>query len=1010
MASRAQLDLEVELKGADKASKGLGGVSKEAGVLGKAMSALKGGIGGIGSGLGAMMGPIGLVTAGVGALGAGLLGAAKAAADEEVGIIRMNTALKNALPAWDGNTAAVESYIAKQEKLAFADDQLRDSLGFLVTQTGDLAEAQNLQATAMDLARAKGIDLMTATKAVGKVDQDSIGILKKLGIEVTEEMTKEQALTAIRKASAGQAEAYANSTAGSMERAQNAFGNAMETIGGAVVPLLEGPLKALADFLQSDDFNNFASGAAAALGRAFQVLGDTVTWVLDNAIRPVWNFLSRPEVQANIANIANAIGTTLVGAFNGLKEVAGFVFDNIIKPLWDFFTSSEVTGAIGTVATAIGETLGNAFQFLKDHAGEVATAIGIVLIPAFTAWAISAGAAAVSTVAAFAPVIAAIAAVTAAVILFKTGWDNNFLGMRDTLTEWWDNIAPILSEVGQVVGTALVDAWNALSDAASNVWNSVLVPIWNYLSSDEVRPVLEGIATALGTVLKTAWDVVSTAAQIAWNNVLLPIWNFLTSSGMAEVIGNIANAIGTGLKVAWDVVSTAAKFAWDNVLKPIWDFFTGTDIAGAIGTAATAVGETLVNAFNGLKDAASAAWDMIVTVWEWLTGQAIQDASAAATGVVGVIDTELIGGLVRLQTEAKVEADIIGGNINKGMADAIHATKGVPVLEAVTMVSGTMQAAAKTAGSGASSPMHTVGANMGQGMADGIGSKLGAVVAKAKAIVQAGIDAAKSVSKQQSPSKVYHVMGENDAQGYIDGWWSKEPEVRATTAAVVSGARAEADRVMGDGSSAPYHIMGEDHAEDYQDGWWSELPEIEATVSNIQSTAAQRLAHLSEEDLAAIKAGGGLITDTLTQAILDTWPPLGEQILARFDETWGTAIERAQAMMAYLNNLNLYGSATGGPGYTPPPPGAGEGGTTRTVIPMAAGGDWMVRKPTLFLAGEAGPERATFTPVGKQGPMGTVNVYIGTVTTPNAREFVDQLDQELMRSQRLRTAAVGVPG
>lgn len=33
-------------------------------------------------------------------------------------------------------------------------------------------------------------------------------------------------------------------------------------------------------------------------------------------------------------------------------------------------------------------------------------------------------------------------------------------------------------------------------------------------------------------------------------------------------------------------------------------------------------------------------------------------------------------------------------------------------------------------------------------------------------------------------------------------------------------------------------------------------------------------------------------------------------------------------------------------------------------IPQAHGGDWWVTKPTLFLAGEAGPERATFTPAG----------------------------------------------
>lgn len=39
-------------------------------------------------------------------------------------------------------------------------------------------------------------------------------------------------------------------------------------------------------------------------------------------------------------------------------------------------------------------------------------------------------------------------------------------------------------------------------------------------------------------------------------------------------------------------------------------------------------------------------------------------------------------------------------------------------------------------------------------------------------------------------------------------------------------------------------------------------------------------------------------------------------------------------------------------------------------IPMAAGGDFMVTKPTLFLAGEAGPERATFSGAGRAGMAG----------------------------------------
>ena len=43
---------------------------------------------------------------------------------------------------------------------------------------------------------------------------------------------------------------------------------------------------------------------------------------------------------------------------------------------------------------------------------------------------------------------------------------------------------------------------------------------------------------------------------------------------------------------------------------------------------------------------------------------------------------------------------------------------------------------------------------------------------------------------------------------------------------------------------------------------------------------------------------------------------------------------------------------------------------------QASGGDYMVTEPTFFLAGEAGPERATFTPSGKSGPGNSYAVHV----------------------------------
>jgi hypothetical protein len=68
--------------------------------------------------------------------------------------------------------------------------------------------------------------------------------------------------------------------------------------------------------------------------------------------------------------------------------------------------------------------------------------------------------------------------------------------------------------------------------------------------------------------------------------------------------------------------------------------------------------------------------------------------------------------------------------------------------------------------------------------------------------------------------------------------------------------------------------------------------------------------------------------------------------------------------------INQLGPAIEGiPGVPSGPSGGGNG--SPDSIPFggaqANGGDYVVSRPTMFLAGEAGPERATFTPLGGRG-------------------------------------------
>lgn len=85
-----------------------------------------------------------------------------------------------------------------------------------------------------------------------------------------------------------------------------------------------------------------------------------------------------------------------------------------------------------------------------------------------------------------------------------------------------------------------------------------------------------------------------------------------------------------------------------------------------------------------------------------------------------------------------------------------------------------------------------------------------------------------------------------------------------------------------------------------------------------------------------------------------------------------------------------------------------------SAIPMAEGGDFWVTRPTLFLAGEAGPERATFSGAGNAAPprdasgSGGGDIYLTTQTILDGKvldERTERITRKAAATGRLQTRA-----
>lgn len=214
----------------DKAVSGMDQLATKGGLVGSVFQ-------GVGQQVGKMVAglAIGVVKDFVGALGDSV----KMAREEEVGIKRLDTALSANVQSYNGNREAIEKVIGEREKLAFSDGEQRDSLAKLVARTKDVNEALNLQRIAMDLARLRGMDLASAGELIGKVYGGNVGVLKRFGIQVRDGATAQEALAAIQRQSAGQAEAFANTTEGAMQSMKIAVDDVMEEIGTALIPIIK---------------------------------------------------------------------------------------------------------------------------------------------------------------------------------------------------------------------------------------------------------------------------------------------------------------------------------------------------------------------------------------------------------------------------------------------------------------------------------------------------------------------------------------------------------------------------------------------------------------------------------------------------------------------------------------------------------------------------------------------------------------------------------------------------
>ena len=302
--------------------------------------------------------------------------AVKAAIEDEQAQVKLATALKNATGATDEQIKAVEANITKMSLASgVADDELRPSLERLTRATGDTDQAQKLLAQAMDISAATGKPLETISNALGKAYEGSTTSLGKLGLGIDAAELKTMSFTEVQgkltDLFGGAAAANADTYAGKIARMQVGFNEAKETLGTALLPILDKAMSFINDTALpaitafTDSFSLDGEGLGS-------VITDVATAVKDIAT-PIFN-----AMKSNFEKIKKVIDDNKE-SFTAFWEVVKFIAPKIGAVIG---AAVEVIGTIASVVISlIGKIMGAVkpvLNFVIDSINTIISGINIV--------------------------------------------------------------------------------------------------------------------------------------------------------------------------------------------------------------------------------------------------------------------------------------------------------------------------------------------------------------------------------------------------------------------------------------------------------------------------------------------------------------------------------------------------------------------------------------------------------------------------------------------------------
>lgn len=377
------------------------------------------------------------------------------------------------------------------------------------------------------------------------------------------------------------AEEAGTTISGSWSSVQALFENILTKVGSKLAPTVMGFLQQLSDWMETIDWDAFATSVGDALQRVFDWIQKIdFTTFFEKGMDGVENFLEK--LGGLIEDVPKIIQT--------FKD-----WSPLIAGVAAGFVTLKVAMAISSLISAI-TTAWTAYK----TANEGATIAQWLFNAALNAN----------------PIVLIVTLVAGLVVALITLWNTND-GFREAVTNAWEKI----KEVFGTVIDAIKGFFSGLVEKVQTVWESVKEAVSTAIEA------IKGFFTGLVDSIKQAWENIKTAISEKIDAIKETVTNVFTAIAdtVSAVLETIKNAVQVAIMFIGEIISAAFQiitmpwmFIWENCKEYIiaaWE-----NIKNAVSTSLDAISTTISNIWNAIVGFISPILETLknvfVTIWQ----------------------------------------------------------------------------------------------------------------------------------------------------------------------------------------------------------------------------------------------------------------------------------------------------------------------------------------------------------------------------------------------------------